>query len=106
MPQTLEIFTSFLKEALELQNINDLLSQNAAEEQYFSECLLPSFQNLPQTLHVTNLNLLMWQVLGRLAGPALPYDFQMLLRPDRYSNEVKAILSLLADFTRLKEIFG
>ena len=76
--------------------------QENYDPEYFSKELLPCFEKLDQALVVTNTNLVLFQVLARL-NQSIPFEFDMLLKPDKYVTEWRQIFCVLIEFHRTKQ---
>lgn len=78
-----------------------LLVENFDPDLFESGAIPHPFERLEETLRLTNANLLFYHVLG-LLYQHLPFDFDMILKPQLYDREWRHLISLLLDFHRFK----
>lgn len=95
-----------MNETLEVRPPAELLLTENFDADLFASGAIPHpFDRLEDTLRLTNANLLFYHVLG-LLYQHLPFDFDMLLRPQLYEREWRHLIGLLLDFHRFKSEYA
>ena len=97
-----QLIQQFLHEVLEVIPPADILLLENYDAESFSSGALPvQFDRLEETLRITNANLVLYHVLSQL-NQHVPFDFEMMIWPQRYEKEWRLIISTMLDFAKFK----